>query len=870
MRWHHENKANDGIMRHPVDSKAWKKFDELHQSYVVEPRNVRLGLASDGFQPFGCSRTPYSIWPVVLIPYNLPPWLCMKQENFILSMLIPGPGSLGDAIDVYLQPLIDELKELSETRVCTFDASTKRNFTLHVALLWTINDFPAYGNLSGWSTKGKLACPCCNRETFSKRLTNEWGLPPNTLSGDDILDQVADLDGLPLINDQKKKIKLFIRNRSCVEGSIVEGYIANEFTTLCSRYLHTMETKFNLLERNYDGGAIESDGGLMIFCQPGKALKGGKTQLLDFKKLEQAHIYILKNCDEVQPFLDGTIVAGEIDEEDKTIDYYGELTDILELQFIGGRRLVLFRCMWFDVYDNERGVKMDEYVFAGMWCESFCLVILLMMCERMIMISTIYMIQLIGKEEELIQDDMNPSKFKKSKMGSSSKNFKQSFLPPGALARRRGQRLKSMGSVRVTAEKRNLIDQTDITLETMRSKSEKEIGHNFTSGGSVKESAVRGSVEKRTMVGKNKGLNSETYTQNVVAQKINVVPPGFDALEDETSFPNDDLEVMQENVKSKPAKENGHNITFTCSVKGSNVVQRTSIGKSKKYCVPSSDKNELAHNKNLMQPGFDPTQVDTFFPHDDLEVTGGGNRFTSPSSVRGGIGKRIMIGNNKVIQETVTSKPAKENGHNITCVCSVKGSNVVQRTSIGKSKNYCVPSSDENELAHNKNLMQPGFDPIEVDTFFPRDDLEVMGRGNRFTSLSSVGGGIGKIIMIGNNKGLNSVIYDQNVIPQKTNVVCPDFDAIEGETSFPHDDHEVMQENMRSKPGKENGKNITSVGSARGSTFVQRTSIGESKGYSVVSSDMNVQAHIKIIRQPNFNPIEHATSFPHLKQYKRL
>jgi len=70
--------------------------------------------------------------------------------------------------------------------------------------------------------------------------------------------------------------------------------------------------------------------------------------------------------------------------------------------------------------------------------------------------------------------------------------------------------------------------------------------------------------------------------------------------------------------------------------------------------------------------------------------------------------------------------------------------------------------------------------------------------------------------------------------------------------------------------GKENGKNITSVGSARGSTFVQRTSIGESKGYSVVSSDMNVQAHIKIIRQPNFNPIEHATSFPHLKQYKRL
>ncbi|KAH0693141.1 hypothetical protein KY285_020238 [Solanum tuberosum] len=427
-------------------------------------------------------------------------------------------------------------------------------------------------------------------------------------------------------------------------------------------------------------------------------------------------------------------------------------------------------------------------------------------------------------------------------MGSSSKNFKQSFFPPGALTRGRGQSLKSMGSVKVTAEKRNLIDQTDITLETMRSKSKKEIGHNFTSGGSVTESIVRGRVKKRTMVGNNKCLNSATYTQNVIAQKINVVPPGFDALEDETFFSNDDLEVMQETVTSKQAKENGHNITFVCSVKG------------------------IAHNKNLMQPGFDRIKVDTFFPRDDLEVMGRVNRFTSLSSIRGGIEKRIMIGNNKgltfatytqnvvaqkinvvppgfdaledetsfpnddleVMQETVTRK--LENGHNITSMCSVKGSNVVQRTSIGKSKNYCVPSSDENKLAHNKNLMQPGLDPIEVDTFFPRDDLEVMGRGNKFTSPRSLRGGIGKRIMIRNNKGLNFVIYDQNVIPKKTNVVCPDFDAFKVETSFPHDNHEVMQENMRSKPGKENRKNITSVGSARGSTFVQRTSIGKRKG----------------------------------------
>ena len=72
-------------------------------------------------------------------------------------MLIPGPKSPGDAIDVYLQPLIEELNELWESGVKTFDASTRMNFMLHASLLWSINDFPAYANLLGWITNEKLA-----------------------------------------------------------------------------------------------------------------------------------------------------------------------------------------------------------------------------------------------------------------------------------------------------------------------------------------------------------------------------------------------------------------------------------------------------------------------------------------------------------------------------------------------------------------------------------------------------------------------------------------------------------------------------------------------------------------------------------------
>ena len=76
----------------------------MHKGFASKPRNVRLGLASDGFQPFANSKTSYSIWPVILIPYNLPPELCMRQSHMILSMIISDPDSPGDAIDNICNP----------------------------------------------------------------------------------------------------------------------------------------------------------------------------------------------------------------------------------------------------------------------------------------------------------------------------------------------------------------------------------------------------------------------------------------------------------------------------------------------------------------------------------------------------------------------------------------------------------------------------------------------------------------------------------------------------------------------------------------------------------------------------------------------
>lgn len=172
MTWHATDRPTDGVMRHPADSPAWKHLDNKFPVFSNEIRNVQLGLASDGFNPFGNMSNAHSTWPVVLSVYNLAPWLCMKRPYLILSLLIPGPRGPGKDIDVYLEPLVDELKKLWEDGITSYDAYRKQQFTLRAAILWTISDFPAYAMLSGWSTKGKLACPNCNHGTCSKWLNH--------------------------------------------------------------------------------------------------------------------------------------------------------------------------------------------------------------------------------------------------------------------------------------------------------------------------------------------------------------------------------------------------------------------------------------------------------------------------------------------------------------------------------------------------------------------------------------------------------------------------------------------------------------------------------------------------------------------------
>lgn len=131
--------------------------------------------------------------------------------------------------------------------VRTYDAIENKYFNLRAALLWIINDFPAYGTLSYYSTKGYKACLVCLHDTASARMRSKitymghqrfldpshpWRanleydgtikkrLPPKFLFGDEILVELNNFG----IQTPRKHLDVVVANE---ERKKKEGYNGN-------------------------------------------------------------------------------------------------------------------------------------------------------------------------------------------------------------------------------------------------------------------------------------------------------------------------------------------------------------------------------------------------------------------------------------------------------------------------------------------------------------------------------------------------------------------------------------------------------------------------------------------------------------------
>jgi hypothetical protein len=91
------------------DGGAWQALDRFDLEFASDPRSVHLGLSTNGFHPHSTDSSMYSCWPVFIMPYNLPPNKCLKQEFIFLALVISGPMELKKQMDIFLHPLMKVL-----------------------------------------------------------------------------------------------------------------------------------------------------------------------------------------------------------------------------------------------------------------------------------------------------------------------------------------------------------------------------------------------------------------------------------------------------------------------------------------------------------------------------------------------------------------------------------------------------------------------------------------------------------------------------------------------------------------------------------------------------------------------------------------
>nr|GEZ44081.1 hypothetical protein [Tanacetum cinerariifolium] len=313
-----------GKMQHSVNGRAWKKFDTKYLDFAKEPRNVRLELAADGFNPFG----------------NL-------KSSFMLTLLIPGPKSPGKDIDVYLRPLIEDLKVFWDRKgVETIDVASGQKFNmramfygpsmiflLELVCLGGVENRKKFSqfikgvkipdrfglcfkhkvtdndtNITGLKSHDchimmqrllpyglqqylpdKIAKPIIKLCSLFKQICFATLMEADMLKAQiKVVDILCDfeliyppalfdimihlvihlpleaLEGGPIrprwmfpFERYIKKLKGYVRNKAKPEGSIAEGYVAQEALTFSSHYFQDVTTKFNRSDRNVDPPPIK-------------------------------------------------------------------------------------------------------------------------------------------------------------------------------------------------------------------------------------------------------------------------------------------------------------------------------------------------------------------------------------------------------------------------------------------------------------------------------------------------------------------------------------------------------------------------------------------------------------------------------------
>jgi hypothetical protein len=172
MIWHAapDGHKKDGKLQHHADARQWKTIDLKHHEFSNDRRNVRFVISADGMNPFGEMMNPHSTWLVIISLFSIPSWLCQNRKYLMLTILVFGLKQVGIDIDVFLEPLMEDMHKLWEEGVRVWDAYREESFTLYAIIVVTINDNLAHLTLNG-RIKGRTRCFGCVDQTTLVYLT---------------------------------------------------------------------------------------------------------------------------------------------------------------------------------------------------------------------------------------------------------------------------------------------------------------------------------------------------------------------------------------------------------------------------------------------------------------------------------------------------------------------------------------------------------------------------------------------------------------------------------------------------------------------------------------------------------------------------
>jgi hypothetical protein len=92
MRWHKEgirDSEDPDIMSHHANAEVWHALDRFDPEFARDPRRVRLGLSTDGFQPYSSNSTASNIKQAVNVSTGKLNGLKSHDYYIIIQRLMP-------------------------------------------------------------------------------------------------------------------------------------------------------------------------------------------------------------------------------------------------------------------------------------------------------------------------------------------------------------------------------------------------------------------------------------------------------------------------------------------------------------------------------------------------------------------------------------------------------------------------------------------------------------------------------------------------------------------------------------------------------------------------------------------------------------